>query len=264
MGARDYYAVLGISQEADGATIKRSFRTRARLLHPDVSEDPDAEGKFRELADAYSVLSRPASRLLYDRFGYRGSGAWASPAGAQAVSGLLEFWARSRRRSRHAGAAAVVELEFFEAARGGRRRVSYVSSGPCDACGGSGAGGGGHAEACTACAGRGRIRETTESGGVRVLELITCAECGGSGRLVSDPCRECDGAGEREAEREAEVPIPSGVEDGARLPLDGENEEGPYVVIRVRPQPPDSVLLRTAAAAGLLVAVGFLVFLLAG
>jgi len=258
----DYYSVLGVSQDADGAAIKQSFRTRARLFHPDVSEDPDAEGRFRELADAYSVLSRPASRLLYDRFGYRGGGAWASPPAAQALSDLLDFCARPRRRSGSTGAAVEVELGFFEAARGGRRRVRYAGAGPCDVCGGSGSTAGGHAEICRTCAGRGRIRETTQAGGVRVLELITCEECGGTGRLVSEACPECGGAGELEGEHEAEVSIPSGVEDGAHLPLDDTVMDGPYVVVRVHPQPADSVLLRTAAGLGLLAAVGFLVFLL--
>ncbi len=115
----DYYDVLGVARGADAAEIKRAFRARARLLHPDVSDDPDAEGRFRELADAYAALSKPASRLLYDHFGYRGRGAWtASPA-----QGLFDLGERSKRRG--AGDVAEVELGFYEAARGGRRSVRF-------------------------------------------------------------------------------------------------------------------------------------------
>jgi molecular chaperone DnaJ len=262
--ARDYYQVLGIAPEADAAAIKQAFRSSARRLHPDVSADPDAEEKFRTIADAYAVLSKPASRLLYDRFGYRGRGVWAeSPAAAQAFTGLFEYWARSRRRPRQSGDLAELELEFYEAARGGRRTVSYRSRGPCDSCGGSGAFGGGPAQPCAACSGRGHLRETDDSGGVRLLQLVKCEECEGTGRVVASACRECEGSGEREGERRVEVPIPSGVADGARLPLE-DDPDGPHVVVRVKPQPPDSTVVRVAAAAGLATAVGFLVFLLIG
>jgi molecular chaperone DnaJ len=183
--ARDYYQVLGIAPDADAAAIKQAFRSSARRLHPDVSTDPDAEEKFRTIADAYAVLSKPASRLLYDRFGYRGRGAWAeSPAAAQAFNGLFEYWARSRRRPRQSGDLAELELEFYEAARGGRRTVSYRSRGPCESCGGSGAFGGGPAQPCAACSGRGHLRETDDSGGVRLLQLVKCEECEGTGRVV--------------------------------------------------------------------------------
>jgi molecular chaperone DnaJ len=260
--ARDYYQVLGIAPDADAAAIKQAFRSSARLLHPDVSADPDAEEKFRTIADAYAVLSKPASRLLYDRFGYRGRGAWAeSPAAAQAFNGLFEYWARSRRRPRQSGDLAELELEFYEAARGGRRTVSYLSRGPCDSCGGSGVFGGGPAQPCAVCSGRGHLRETDDSGGVRLLQLVKCEECEGTGRVVASACRECEGSGEREGERKVEIPIPSGIADGTRLPLE-DDVDGPHVVVRVKPQPPDSTVVRVAAAAGLAAAVGFLVFLL--
>lgn len=260
--AHDYYQVLGIAPDADASAIKQAFRSSARLLHPDVSADPEAEEKFRAIADAYAVLSKPASRLLYDRFGYRGRGAWAeSPAAAQAFNGLFEYWARSRRRPRQSGDLAEFELEFYEAARGGRRTVSYLSRGSCESCGGSGVFGGGPAQTCAACRGRGHLRETDNSGGVRLLQLVTCEECEGTGRVVSSACRECEGSGEREGERKVDVPYPSGVADGTRLPLEVD-PEGPHVVVRVKPQPPDSTVVRVAAAAGLAAAVGFLVFLL--
>lgn len=240
----DYYEVLGVARGADAAEIKRAFRAKARLLHPDVSDDLDAEERFRELADAYAALSKPASRLLYDHFGYRGRGAWTgSPA-----QGLFDLWERSRRRSAR---DIELELSFYEAALGGRRLVRYRTRSACPSC---------TTGPCQACGGRGNRRESLEEGDVRVLQLVTCEDCGGTGRVAGD-CEQCGGSGEVEAEREAEVTVPSGVEDGARVPL---GDDGEHVLIRVRPQPRDPAALRFAAALGLVAALGFLVFLLVG
>jgi molecular chaperone DnaJ len=247
--ARDYYDVLGVAREADAVTVKRAFRASARRFHPDVSTDPDADGKFRELADAYAVLSKPTSRLLYDRFGYRGRGGWSATS--------FDRWTRPRRRESRGGDVVELELGFFEAARGGRRRVRYRSRGPCGACAGSGTRGGGAGSACSACEGRGHVRESDESGAVRLLQLVKCEVCGGSGQLVIDRCPECGGWGTSEAEREAEFTFPSGVEDGTRLTLDS---SGPEVVVRVRPHD-DSPFVRGAATVGLLAAIAFVVFL---
>jgi len=238
--ARDFYDVLGVSRDADAATIKRAFRAKARELHPDVSADPDAERKFRELAEAYSVLSRSASRLLYDRFGYRGRGVWAAqPASAQAFVSLMEFWARATKRPRASDAVGYIELGFYEAMRGGRRLVRYTSRGRSS-------------EPCGDCSGRGAVRSTGESGEVVLLQLVTCEACGGSGQA----------GGVREQEREALVSVPAGAEDGEQIPIAG--DPSAFVVLRVRPQPPDSTLVRAVAAAGLLAAVGFLAFLFLG
>jgi molecular chaperone DnaJ len=251
---RDYYDVLGVSRDAGSDALKRAFRARARLLHPDVSPDEDAEAKFRELAEAYAVLSKPASRLLYDRFGYRGRGAWvAAPDAGHAFQRLFDLSERAKRRKRSRAAAAEIELGFYEAARGGRRTVTYVRRLPCQACEHPPA-------ACPACGGRGHRRESEDAGDVRLLQLVTCLTCGGSGRIASGACEECDGSGEVEVTREAEVTIPAGVEDGTCLPLD--DPDGPHVVVGVRPQPRDSTILRATAAVGLAVALAFLAFLL--
>ena len=233
---RDFYEVLGVAHGADAKTVKRAFRAKARLLHPDVSVDSDAERKFRELAEAYAVLSRPASRVLYDRFGYRG-GPWASePSAAHAFAGLMEFWARRAKRPDTAGAVGYIELGFYEAMRGGRRLVRYTSRAESG-------------ESCDACSGRGNVRRTDDSGDIVLLQLVTCEACGGSGRR----------GGVREEEREVPVSVPSGSEDGDRIPVEG--DPGAFVVLRVGAQPPDSTLVRAAAAMGLLAALGFLTFL---
>ena len=237
--SRDFYEVLGVARGAEAAEIKRAFRAKARRLHPDVSADPDAEQQFRELAEAYAVLSRSASRLLYDRFGYRG-GPWASePSAAQAFARLMEFWARRTKRPNRAGAVGYIELGFYEAMRGGRRLVRYTSRIES-------------AEPCIACSGRGTVRRTDDSGDVVLLQLVTCEDCAGSGRR----------GGATEQERDVLVSVPSGAEDGERIAIDG--DPGAFVVLRVSPQPPDSTLVRATAAAGLLAAVGFLAFLFLG
>jgi molecular chaperone DnaJ len=257
--------VRGVARGPDPVTLKRAFREKARRYHPDVSSEPDAEDRFRELAEAYGVLSRPGSRLLYDSFGYRARAPWAgSPAAEQAFAGLFELWSRARRRPRNGrprdGAVAVVELGFYEAARGARRTVRYRTLGACPGCGGSGAANGERWETCEACGGRGTVRRKDESGAVVLLQLATCEACGGDGRLVGEACAECEGNRELERDREAEVSIPSGVADGERIELDDVDS----VVVRVAPQPRDSTFLRGAAAAGLVVALGFLVLLLFG
>jgi molecular chaperone DnaJ len=261
--ARDFYEVLGVQRGADATELKRAFRAKARLFHPDVSDEPDAEERFRELAEAYGVLSRPGSRLLYDNFGFRSRVPWAaSPGAEQAFAGLFEIWSRARRRPRPAqdGDVAVVELGFFEAARGARRTVSYRSRGPCPGCNGSGAANGSWADACEACEGRGSLRRRDDSGSVVLLQVTTCEACGGTGRAVGEACSECEGEGDLERDREAEVSIPSGVADGERIQLDGTAT----VVVHVAPQPRDSTLLRATAAAGLVLALGFLALLLFG
>ncbi len=249
--ARDYYRVLGVDRGADSATIKRAFRAQARKYHPDVSSDPDAEQKFRELAEAYASLSQPARRILYDRFGYRG----AAPTSAGAFADLLQFWARarSRRRGTRAGAVADVELGFYEAARGTRKTIRYRRQAECTQCSST-------SETCPSCEGRGTTRRRKDTGDMLVLQLVKCELCGGSGRLVESPCAECGGSGTVEEQREIDVLLPSGIADGDRLKVPG--DEGAFVHVRVAPQPADSALVRAAAALGLLVAVAFLALVL--
>jgi molecular chaperone DnaJ len=252
---RDYYDVLGVSREAEAEEIKRAFRSLARELHPDVSDDPAAERKFQELAEAYGVLSRSTSRLLYDRFGYRGRGnGWFGQLGPD-LSEFLSFTGR-RRRGR---SVVEIQLHAYEAERGGRKRVRYSTSETCPSCEGEGAAPGGTAVFCPSCEGSGRRKEGAVLPGARLLQVQTCPDCGGTGRLVSDPCRACGASGRVSVERRAYVDVPAGVSDGDKLQLDG---DAGFVTVRVRPLARDSRLVRYAATVGLLVAIGFLVLLL--
>jgi molecular chaperone DnaJ len=249
----DYYDVLGVPRNADAEAIKKAFRASARSLHPDVSSDPRAPEKFRELTEAYGVLSKPSTRLLYDRFGYRGRGnGWFTPAGARAATDFL------RRR---ATPVAEVLVDEFEAEHGVRRKARWVRSAPCGACGGSGAAPGAVSMTCPGCVGTGRRRvESSLAAGERLLQIDSCATCAGRGTIASDPCKRCDGSGKTTTRESVEVMVPAGTADGERLPLrEGARE---VVVVRVLAAPPDQLLVRYVAAAGLVVALVFLWLLL--
>lgn len=240
---RDCYEVLGVPRAADGEEIRRAFRRLARELHPDVSALPQAGERFRELSVAYTVLSNPRARYLYDRFGYRGRG--------------NGFGSRRRRSAGHAPILAEVELDTFDAARGTRREVRYTRRDECLACGGEGVASVSEAHHCDTCGGTGRVRVFSGLGIARWLQVETCPDCGGESRAPSRDCPECGGAGSVTGERVVNVRIPPGVEDGTRLRVMGEKQDE-HLLVRVRPLPEDSLLLRTLAAVLLVCALALL------
>jgi molecular chaperone DnaJ len=239
--ARDYYEVLGVARTADGDTIRQAYRRLARELHPDVSAAPEAEERFLELTGAYTVLSDPSARSLYDRFGYRGRGSGFSSA---------------RSRSSGTTVLAEVNVDVFEAARGARREVRYSSREQCQACHGKGYA---QTAGCKTCAGKGRV---TLSATLRVgdwLQVEKCSDCAGTG--FSDPCPECRGEGSLAQEQVLKVRIPAGVEDGNRLRMVGDSD-GEQLLVQVRPLPEDSYLVLLLAAVLLLCAVALLAYFL--
>lgn len=239
---RDYYEVLGVAETADDEQIRRAFRRLARDLHPDVSEAPEAEDRFREVSAAYSALSKPRSRFLYDHFGYRTRGAGferGSPADWPRVLGD-------------------VELEQLEAARGVGREVRIVDAAVCTTCDGSGAAPGTEVRICERCGGKGTVRVSPGVGVGRWLRVEPCPDCGGDGRFQT-PCRDCRGLGELSTERTIKVRIPAGVDDGASLRVAGEPENA-YLIVHIRPGPKDSLLVQAAAVALLIAAVALLVY----
>jgi molecular chaperone DnaJ len=245
---RDYYDVLGIGRESNDDQVRRAFRMRARVLHPDVSQDPEANAKFAELAEAYDILSKSTSRLLYDRFGYRGRGEFAAvEAGTQQLFDFLESTGRQRRRS-----VGELRLTQYEAERGTRRVVEHETLATCATCAGSGAAAGSSSHVCTHCGGRGRTRHGSTMAGDRMLQIDTCLKCGGNGRIVSDPCPACDGKGRSTLRAYSEVAVPPGTVDGRRLVVSGDDTPS-YVVVRVRALP-DTLLIRRRAIAGLVLA----------
>lgn len=240
----DYYEVLGLPRTAGDEEIRRAFRARARELHPDVSAEPAAEERFREVTAAYSVLSKPTARFLYDRFGYRGRGDGGFGPG---------------ERKGAARVLAEVEIDQIEADRGTRREVRLAADEECVVCGGSGAVGGTEVRQCATCGGDGQLRVSSGLGVGRLLRVVQCHDCDGLGRVFERRCPECVGLGRVTQRRVIKVRIPPGVEDGTRLRVMGEPEED-HLLVRVKPGPIDSLVVRWTATALLACAVALLVY----
>jgi molecular chaperone DnaJ len=251
----DYYEVLGVPRDADGETIRRAFYARSRDCHPDVSDEPADRRRFGELAEAYGVLSRPASRLLYDRYGYRGRAGHPS-AGDDDQDAPLP-----RGENVHAR----IQLRPREARRGTERLVRYQAPTVCDVCDGRGVLGEPDPE-CAECRGTGRIRDASVTSIASIPRIETCPVCG------VDPCDVCVGTGVVDAERRLRVRIPPGVVDGDQVRV---AEEGGdvgsgvpgdlFLDVTVPREPADRAAVRYLALAGLVAAAALLVaYLLLG
>lgn len=255
---RDYYELLGVSRTADETEIKRAFRMLARQVHPDVSDAPDAEERFKEIAEAYQVLSNSETRQVYDRYGHAGLRGGGFTPGSFDLGTLGDLFSaffgddvfgagRSRRpgSSRGADLGAEVEIELAEAAQGVKRTVPYEVAATCDACGGSGAKSGTRPVTCRACAGSGRLQQVSRGVFGEFVRTQTCPGCAGAGRVVETPCPDCKGAGHALEQRTLEVEIPEGIHDGQRIRISGEGHAGAlggragdvYVLVHVKPDP---------------------------
>ena len=250
---RDYYDLLGVARDASEAEIKKAFRALARELHPDVSEAPDAHDRFREVVEAYEVLSKSESRELYDRYGHAGLRSGGFQPGHFDFGSLSDLFSAffgddvlgGRGGSRGADLAAAVEIELVEAARGTKRGVPFQVAAACAHCGGDGSEPGTEVSVCPTCRGAGRVQQVTRSVFGEFVRTGTCATCSGSGRKIETPCTTCGGAGRLLEERTIEVDIPAGIHDGQRIRLTGEGHAGGpgtragdvYVQVRVRPDP---------------------------
>lgn len=258
MAKRDYYEVLGVSRNADDAELKRAYRKLAIENHPDKNPDnAAAEEKFKEAAEAYSVLSDAQKRAAYDRFGHAaaGAGAGAGGAGFGGAAGFTDFQSifdmfdlgemfggqgRSSSRSsvqRGADLRYDLEISLEEAATGKEMKLKIPRLETCGECAGKGTEKGTEPETCITCQGSGQTRY--QQGFFAVMR--TCGNCGGRGQIIKTPCKTCQGAGRVEKEKNIEIKIPAGVETGSRLRVNGEGESGIgggstgdlYVVIHV-------------------------------
>jgi molecular chaperone DnaJ len=254
---RDYYEVLGVPRDADDAAIKKAFRGLARTLHPDVSSAPDAEERFREIVEAYEVLSKPEARQLYDRYGHaglRGGGYQPTHFDLGDLTDIFSAFfgddlfsgGRGRARQRRgADVAAQIEIDLVEAANGVTRAVPFPVTLACDVCAGSGVEPGKQAQTCETCAGTGQLAQVSRNAFGEFRRVRPCPSCSGAGVVITHPCRVCQGSGRRTQERELSVEIPPGIHDGQRIRLTGEGHAGVpgarsgdlYVQVRVRPDP---------------------------
>jgi molecular chaperone DnaJ len=250
---RDYYEVLGVPRNADDQAIKKAFRKLARELHPDVSEHPEAEARFREVSEAYEALSNPETRQLYDRYGHAGLRGGGFQPGHFDFSSLSDLFSAffgddllgGRGRSRGADLSAVVEIELAEAATGVTRDVPFEVAVTCSRCAGDGAEPGTNVVTCETCAGMGRVQQVSRSVFGEFVRTSTCPTCGGTGRRIEVPCTQCEGLGRVLEERTLSVTVPPGIHDGQRIRLSGEGHAGSlgaragdiYVLVHVKPDP---------------------------
>ena len=251
----DYYELLGVPRGADDAEIKQSFRSLARELHPDVSTAPDADRRFREIAEAYEVLSDPERRALYDRYGQAGLRRRGFEPAFSDFGSIADIFASffgddlggaagQRARSARGGDVQVVaEIELEEAFTGIRERVPLEVAVPCERCDASGAEPDTSSRACSTCGGAGAVRTVSQNIFGQFVQQRTCPDCGGSGEVLEQPCADCSGEGRLVVRRELDVDIPAGIHDGQQIRMRGEGHAGfrstergnAFVVVRVRP-----------------------------
>jgi molecular chaperone DnaJ len=249
---RDYYELLGIERNASDGDIKRAFRRLARELHPDVSDAPDAEARFREVVEAYEVLSNSERRQLYDRYGHAGLRSGGFQPGNFDFANLSDIFSAffgddlfGRGGGRGSDVAAEVEVELVEAARGVKKDVPFQVAVTCRRCHGDGAEPGTSVTTCGTCGGAGRLQQVSRSVFGQFVRTQACPSCNGAGRVVEHPCEECDGSGRVLDERMLEVDIPAGIHDGQRIRLTGQGHAAAlggragdaYVLVHVRPDP---------------------------
>jgi molecular chaperone DnaJ len=249
MSRRDYYEVLGIDREATAEEIKRAYRRLAHQYHPDKNPgDKASEDRFKEVSEAYEVLSSPEKRAAYDRFGVVGAGTGFEGFGDIGFGTMFDdlfegfFGGSSRTRaSRGADLRYNLEIRLEEAALGVEKEITIPRHEPCGTCRGSGAKPGTSPTTCPSCRGTGQVRYS--QGFLTISQ--TCSACRGVGRVIEQRCRDCRGAGRSRVERSLTVKVPAGVESGTRLKLAHEGEAGLnhgdrgdlYVVISVQEHP---------------------------
>jgi molecular chaperone DnaJ len=254
---KDYYEVLGVARNADAADLKRAYRRLAMELHPDRNPgNPEAEGRFKEAAEAYQVLADPERRAFYDRFGHAGpSGGGFGQQGFSDIGDIFSAFSDifgdifrgpgggggQRAPSRGADIEARLSITFIEAAKGVTKEVKLRRRAPCGSCRGTGALPGSTPEVCQQCGGRGQVMH---SQGFLMIST-TCPICRGEGRVIRSPCTDCEGTGIDHQEDTLQIAIPAGVDDGSTLRLMGRGEAAArggrpgnlYVVLRVEADP---------------------------
>ena len=245
--AKDLYEILGVSKDASDSEIKKAFRRRARELHPDVNKAADAEDQFKELNEAYDVLSDPNKRAQYDRFGTIPGAAGGGYGGG---SGYVDFddlfgggfggmgdifssffggqggqgGRPARKEGRDMGVGLRITLE--EVARGVEKEIVYDRLAPCPDCKGTGLGENGNVVTCPECGGKGRVVSVQRTFLGDMQTATTCKKCNGTGSSIENPCPECEGQGRVPDRQRVTVKVPAGIRDGQQLRVGGFGEAG--------------------------------------
>jgi molecular chaperone DnaJ len=261
---RDYYEVLGVPRDASKDQIKDSYRKLAMQYHPDRNKSPEAEEKFKEISEAYAVLSDDDKRQQYNTLGHQGfdqrytqedifrgadfdsifrgtdfSDIFRQIFGGGFGGGFQE------RTNRGQDLAYDLEITLEEAGRGTEKAITVPRTEKCDVCGGSGASPGTQARTCPRCNGAGKVQNMRKAGFAMYVQVTQCPTCRGKGRLIDSPCRNCHGSGLVKKRRTITVKIPEGIDEGYQLRLRGEGEMSPngeepgdlYVIVHVLPNP---------------------------
>jgi len=252
----DYYAVLGVSREATDAELKRAFRKLAQQWHPDVNKDAAAHERFKEINEAYQVLSDPQRRQAYDLFGRAGVAGAGEGFGAGFEGGFGGFGdifdaffgggTGTARRGRPAPGADLrydLRITFEEAILGVEKEIEFPVLERCPTCSGSGAKPGTSPTTCPQCNGRGEVRTVRQTMLGQMVNVSACPRCRGEGRIVEQPCETCRGDGRFEKRKKLRVTIPAGIDEGHQIRLSNEGEVGPrggaagslYVAVHVAP-----------------------------
>jgi molecular chaperone DnaJ len=256
---RDYYEVLGVERGAPDAEVKRAFRRLAQQWHPDVNQDAEAQERFKEVNEAYQVLSDPQRRQAYDMFGRAGvngaaGGGGFGTAGFGGFSDIFDAFfgggmggAAARRAHPQTGSDLRYDLRisFEEAVLGTEKEIEFPVLGRCDTCGGTGAKAGSTPTQCSQCHGRGEVRSVRQTMLGQMVNVQACPRCHGEGSTIDEPCATCRGEGRTERHRTLRVAIPAGIDEGHQVRLSNEGEVGPrggapgslYVAVHVADHP---------------------------
>jgi molecular chaperone DnaJ len=261
MAAKDYYEVLGLAKGATKDQIKNAYRKLALQFHPDRNKSPDAESRFKEISEAYAVLSDDEKRREYEAYGREGVhqrysqedifrgvdfGEFFRGAGFGGFDDIFaQFFGGGQDRKVSGGEDLTYHLQvgLEEIARDSNREIEVPRSEVCPNCNGSGASPGTSPQTCSTCGGTGQVQKVQSTGFARLVRITACGRCGGRGYVVESPCKECRGRGTVQKTRRIQVMIPAGVEDGHTLRLMGEGNAGEngappgdmYVVVNVAP-----------------------------
>jgi molecular chaperone DnaJ len=236
MTNRDYYEILGIPRNSSTDDIKTAFRKLARQYHPDVSKEADAEEKFKEINEAYGVLSDPQKRARYDQYGRAGLGEMGGMPDYATMdfSDIFEQFfginmggaSRTRRPHRGRDLQVRLELTFEESVFGVEKTIEVTRNESCGTCHGSGAEPGTSPQRCGTCGGRGEVRQVRQTIFGSMMQSGPCPTCGGRGEVISTPCHTCRGSGLERKTIKKTVQVPAGVDNGTQIRLAGEGEPG--------------------------------------